>query len=401
MTHDLIVVGGGPAGSTCARRAAQLDLDVLLVEKAHHPRRKACGGGLTARVKDSLDFDITSAIEQVQCGLRLVSPSGLIVEEVRTEPTGYTVRREDFDHLLLKKAEEAGAQVIQGTEVIDLSEDSSGVDVFTSEGTFRGSLLVGADGVNSVVARKSGLHPRWMDNEVGLCIEASVPMDPSEISRLSGNPEWGDRITIEIQLGAVIHGYAWAFPKKNEYSLGIGVILEHLTDLKGAWKQFTDSFSKRCDTKLDLSNTTAMRIPLGGMIENLNTKRTMLIGDAGGFVCPSTGEGIYYAIETGRAAAEVAQKVVSGSSNVSTLTYFTQMRDSIGADLKVAKFMEKIMFKSNANMEAVCKMGKKDPVMRGHILDFIMGMNSYKQTRTKMIKRMMTKHPLTAMKMLV
>jgi len=127
----------------------------------------------------------------------------------------------------------------------------------------------------------------------------------------------------------------------------------------------------------------------------------MLVGDAGGFVCPSTGEGIYYAIETGRAAAEVAQKVVSGSSNVSTLTYFTQMRDTIGADLKVAKFMEKIMFKSNANMESVCKMGKEDPVMRGHILDFIMGMHSYKETRTKMIKRMMTKHPLTAMRMLV
>ncbi|MHA1905691.1 MAG: NAD(P)/FAD-dependent oxidoreductase [Candidatus Thorarchaeota archaeon] len=401
MAHDLLVVGGGPAGSTCARRAAQLGLDVLLVEKATHPRRKLCGGGLTARVNDALDFDFSSAVEHAQCGLRLVSPSGLVVEEIRTEPTGYTVKRENFDHLLLKKAEEAGVKVIQGIEVIDLSEDSSGVDVYTSEGSFRAGLLVGADGVNSVIARKSGLHPRWKDDEVGLCIEAAVPMDPSEIARISGNPEWGDRIAIEIHLGALNHGYAWAFPKKDEYSLGIGVIVKHLTDLKGAWKKFTKAFEARCDTKLDLSDTSAMRLPLGGMIDRTNTKRIMLIGDAAGFVCPATGEGIYFAIESGKTAADVAQKIASGSSNVSTLTYHSQMRDDIGADLKVAKFMEKIMFKSNANMEAVCKMGSEDPVMRHHILDFIMGLDTYRSMRSKMIKRMMTKHPLKAMKMIV
>ena len=64
MGHDLIVVGGGPAGATCARRAAQLGMDVLLIEKATHPRRKACGGGLTRRVTDSLDFDVSSVVEQ-------------------------------------------------------------------------------------------------------------------------------------------------------------------------------------------------------------------------------------------------------------------------------------------------------------------------------------------------
>jgi geranylgeranyl reductase family protein len=352
-------------------------------------------------VKATLDFDISSAIEQVQCGLRLVSPTGLVAEETRSEPTGYTVRRENFDHLLLKKAEEAGANVIQGTEVIDFSEDSSGVDIFTSKGSFRGSVLVGADGVNSVIARKSGLNPRWKDDQVGLCIEASVPMDSSEIARLSGNPEWGDKTVIEIHLGAVVHGYAWVFPKKEEFSLGIGVILKHLTDLKGAWKKFTDSFETRCDTKLDLTDTTAMRIPLGGMIERVNTKRIMLIGDAAGFVSPATGEGIHYAIESGLVAAEISQKVAAGSSNISTVTYFTQMRDSIGSDLKVAKFMEKIMFKSNANMERVCKMGSEDPVMRKHILDFIMGMETYRTMRSRMIKRMMTKHPVKSLKMLV
>ncbi|MCK5240407.1 MAG: geranylgeranyl reductase family protein [Candidatus Thorarchaeota archaeon] len=401
MAQDLIVVGGGPAGATCARHAAQLGLEVLLIEKATHPRRKACGGGLTARVKDALDFDFSSAIEHEQCALRLVSPSGLVVEEVRSEPTGYTVRREDFDHLLLKKAEEAGATVIQGSDVIDLVEDSSGVDVFTSEGSHRGGLLVGADGVNSVIARKSGLHPRWKDDEVALCIEASVPMDPSDITRISGNPEWGERVAIEIHLGALVHGYAWAFPKKSEYSLGIGVMVKHLTDLKGSWKKFTEAFEARCGTKLDLADTTSMRIPVGGMIDKTSSRRIMLIGDAAGFVGPATGEGIYYAIESGKSAAEVAQKIASGASNVSTVTYHTQMRDGIGADLKVAKFMEKIMFRSNANMEALCKMASEDPIMKRHTLDFIMGMESYRTMRSRMMKRMLTKHPLKALRMVV
>ncbi|MGY5873902.1 MAG: FAD-dependent monooxygenase, partial [Candidatus Thorarchaeota archaeon] len=211
VTYDLIVVGGGPAGATCARNAALLGLEVLVLEKTHPPRRKACGGGVTVRARNALDFDISGVIEREIYGVRIYSPSGLVIEQTRPEPSGFTVRREDFDFLLLEKAKEAGAEVITGAKVMDVVENSFSVLAITEDGSYNSHLLVGADGVNSTVGRKTGINTAWRDDEVGLCIEASVPLDTSEISRIVY-----ERSIIEIYFGPVLYGYAWAFPKKNE-----------------------------------------------------------------------------------------------------------------------------------------------------------------------------------------
>ncbi|MHA1494134.1 MAG: NAD(P)/FAD-dependent oxidoreductase, partial [Candidatus Thorarchaeota archaeon] len=100
----------------------------------------------------------------------------------KPEVTGYTVKRELFDKFLIEKASEAGADVRTGIEVADVQEGSTGVRVSCRDGsTFSARYLVGADGVNSRVARSTGLKPRWDEKEIGLCIEAGVSMDYDEI----------------------------------------------------------------------------------------------------------------------------------------------------------------------------------------------------------------------------
>ncbi len=400
MTYDVIVVGGGPAGATCARHAARLGLDVLLIEKRVHPRRKACGGGITLRVVDVLDFSIGSVIEREQCGLRLHAPSGIEVVEKRSTPTGYTIRREDFDNLLLRQAESADAEVIEGVRVVDVIEGSDAVEVITDDRNYRGQVLVGADGVNSTVARKTGIKTRWEDDEVCLCIEASVPMGPEDIVRLFGDPEeHGNRILIEIYFGALVHGYAWAFAKRAEVSLGIGALVSELHDLRGAWKKFVGVIEERGGVKCDLSSETAARVPLAGPIKRMYSSHTLLAGDAAGFVSPATGEGIYYAIESGRIAAETANDIVSGIRGVDTRTYQERCDKALGKDLRVAKSLADMMFHSIENMERVCQMAYDDEVMRHYTMELVMGLRSYRESRNRVIRRMLRKHLRTALRM--
>ncbi|NHJ12185.1 MAG: geranylgeranyl reductase family protein [Candidatus Thorarchaeota archaeon] len=401
MTRDLIIVGGGPAGASCARRASKLGLDVLVFEKAVHPRRKACGGGLTLRVSESLDFDISSVIEREQDGLRLHSPSGIMVENHRKEITGHTVRREDFDHLLLKKAQEAGADVIQNTKVTDVIEEASSVSVIVNGERETAKLVVGADGVNSTIARKSGLHERWKDNEIALTFEASVPMDPADILRISGSSEHHEHIFIDIFFGATPLGYAWAFPKRNEYSLGMGAMVSVMSNFKESWGRFVHEFEEKYNVECDLSQQTATRIPLGGLIPNLCSKRIMLAGDAAGFVAPATGEGIHYAVESGIMAAEVAQGIVEGRADVTTASYAKLCKDTIGKDLRIGRFLQKLLFKSTENMERFIRMCEKDEVMKEYSLELVMGYVPFKTSRLRMTKRMLRKHLGQAIRLLI
>ncbi len=94
MTRDLIIVGGGPAGATCARQATENGLDVLVLEKHVPPRRKICAGGFRPGLRNILDYDIGPVIERECCGSHIYAPSGLRVVCTRPQITGYTAKRE-------------------------------------------------------------------------------------------------------------------------------------------------------------------------------------------------------------------------------------------------------------------------------------------------------------------
>lgn len=402
MTHDIIVVGGGPGGAACAREAAKTGLDVLLLEKEEHPRRKMCGGGFRVGLLDLLDYDISPVIEHETCGSHIYAPSGLKVVCSKPEITGYTIKRDLFDHFLLKKASEAGAEVRTGIEVTDVHEGSTDVSVTCRDGsTFSARYLVGADGVNSRVARSTGIKSRWADKEIGLCIEAGVPMDHDDIMRITQGPyEESKRVCVEIFFGGLQHGYSWCFPKKDEVSLGMGCLMPYATGLKSAWAKFVSKFEKLNGIKVDISDAKAMRVPLAGPIKTTITKRIMLIGDSGGFVSPATGEGIFYAIETGQMAAGTVSDIIQGKiDNVDD--YQKKWKRTIGKQLKVSYFLANMMFNSDANMELVVQMAASDDFMKNRMVELIGGLKSYTELRNAIMKRVITRHPLKGIRLLV
>ncbi len=399
--HDLIIVGGGPAGASCARRAALHGLDVVLLEKSVHPRDKLCGGGLTPRIKDLVDFDISAVIERDIYAVRLISPSGRRPYLKRDTQAGYTVKRTKFDHLLLKKAEEADARVEQGTEVVAIEQLQSGIRVLTKGDSYRAPLLVAADGVNGIVARSLGIRRRWPSDRVGLCIAADVPVDSSEIERIMSVSEEEDCMPIEIFFGPVEWGYAWCFPKRDELSIGIGCRMDRMSNLKESWRNFVSMLERTRGIQIDPDSRKAFRVPIGGCEKRVLGRRTMLIGDAAGLVSPITGEGIYYAIESGLIAADVAKEATESCNSLLVRNYQDIIKTSICRELDAAMFIANIMYKSSNNIELICKIIQGDPVVGELMIDIVAATKPMPQLKTALIKRLATRHPLKALRLVV
>jgi len=160
MTTDaeVIIAGAGPAGSLAAYELATRGVSVLILEKSQFPRYKVCGAGLTYKILREIPFDVSPVLETTIHSI--VFSSGFREGFTRTsdQPMLFCSNRDAFDDFLLKKAVEAGARVIHGEKVMEVSQGQELVTVLTRNATYRSSLLIGTDGASSTVARSAGLR---------------------------------------------------------------------------------------------------------------------------------------------------------------------------------------------------------------------------------------------------
>ena len=396
--YDVAIIGGGPAGATCARRAALNGLDVLLIEKEVHPRQKLCGGALTQRVTELIDFSIEHAVQADFCGGRVYSQSGEYLEARLENYTGYLVDRTDFDHCLLQEARRAGAQVIENTEAVAVEQTKSGIRVLARGDSFKAHLLVGADGVNGVVARETGIRNKWSSDGVALCIAADIPMEHNEIVRTMSMNDT-ESVGIDLHFGIIDIGYGWCFPKREKVNVGIGCRMDKAANLRDHWNSFLKRLERLKGFSLKVSERSAFRVPFGGKLKKHVDRRTMLVGDAAGFVSPVTGEGIFYAMLSGLLAADVATEAAEMKMPYHLVTYEKRLKERIVPELSIAAGMSNLLFKSRENVELVFRIAKEDPLMRKYILDFIGGVRSYSHIRRDMTKRMLSRHPLKTLKL--
>ncbi|MFX1367123.1 MAG: NAD(P)/FAD-dependent oxidoreductase [Promethearchaeota archaeon] len=392
--YDVIVVGGGPGGSTAARRAALKGLSVLLLDKEEFPRIKPCGGGMNPTVERTLDFSIDEVVQRRPHGFRMFSPSGLVVDGSQPKPSGILVMRSDFDHLLLKKAEEAGVTVLEGQKVIGAEHDSRGVSVLTKGGGIHtGSYLIGADGINSTVAKSLGFYQGWSKDSAAITIEVEAEVGQDAVERICGVPGEKGRVTFDIYLGAVQFGYGWCFPKKTILSMGLGGRQDKIQNLRGIFNKWFDEFKKKHEISPEILSDTAARVPYSGATRTTAFGRTLLVGDAAGFVNPFDQEGAVMAIQSGVIAATIVEQAVQTSNANALKGYERAWKEEFGDILKVGKNIAKMLFKGTKNMEVVCQMGAKDPVIRDIMFRLIDGQESYNSLYRSLIKRVLTKHP--------
>src|SRR5919204_3415223 len=192
-SHDVAIIGGGPAGSTAAYRLASAGARVLLVDKATFPRDKPCGGGVTLRAARLLPFSIEPVVEDVVDRLDCRLNYGPRFVRRASAPLAYMTQRVRLDHFLLEQAAAAGAEVRQGTTVDPREADAA--------------IVIGADGCNGTSARLLGLGGQM---DYGVALEANFPHE----QRFSGS--------MVLEGASLPGGYGWIFPKGDHVNVGVG-----------------------------------------------------------------------------------------------------------------------------------------------------------------------------------
>ncbi len=297
---DVIIVGAGPAGSTAAYELALKGVNVIILDKEKFPRYKACGGGITYKAAQLLPFSIDPVVEKIIHEISFSSNYKSQFQRRSDKCFMYCVMRDRFDQFLVEKAIEIGAEFIDSTKVTDVSYNDKSVIVKTSKSEFKGKVLIGADGANSIVARSCGLSKEIIK---GVTLEAEI--------RLNNHSEKLHE-AVQIDWGTVPAGYAWIFPKNDHISLGVGGPLEVSKYLKSYYQNILKDHDIPASEVYSLkAHTLPYRLKAG----NYSNSNVILTGDAAGLTDALTGEGIYYAIKSGRIAAKVSYEYLSGLSH--------------------------------------------------------------------------------------
>ncbi|MBN2568194.1 MAG: geranylgeranyl reductase family protein [Deltaproteobacteria bacterium] len=305
MMYDLIIIGGGPAGSAAGRIAGQSGLNTLLLDKEDFPRNKLCGGALSERALSYLDFEIPPSMREKEIFGMRVRFSGRSVEGSKGYRIATIVTRRYFDNLLFEKAREAGVDIKTGEKVIDLREDSDHVEVVSSNGSYRSRFLLIAEGAQGRL--KERVRKRDTKWEYGISLVANIQADNREIdARLPA--------LIEIHPGIIHMGYGWIFPHDGYYSVGIWGPAAYMVDHRSVMKNFLldNGFSSKQKIKGHV-------MTMGGIRRDVTGSRIVFVGDAAGFMDPFSGEGIAFAIRSGQIAAEVISDILLRENNESRL----------------------------------------------------------------------------------
>lgn len=290
---DVVVVGAGPAGSVCARKLAENDLDVVLIEREALPRYKTCGGGLVSRALDSLDLpdSMLDEIVERRCErleLNLLDAGLAFAVNRRPAPILMTMRSA-LDACLADLAVDAGGRLVASCEFHGLDSRGESLRLRTSLGEVETGWIVGADGVGSRVARAAG----WTEGvQTVPAIESEIRVGREVFEKFAG--------AARFDFGFVPHGYGWVFPKREHLSVGCLTTRPESTRLSPSFDRYLQELG--LDAPLERVDH-GFAIPIRPRSRELTRGRVLLVGDAAGLADPITCEGITHAIWSGQSAA--------------------------------------------------------------------------------------------------
>ncbi|WP_455366849.1 geranylgeranyl reductase family protein [Kaarinaea lacus] len=296
-TCDVLIVGGGPAGSSCARQLVAAGLNVIVLDKSSFPRDKVCAGWITPAVVEELEIDLADYRRDHVCqdirSFRTGSMEGSSVHNQYNETVSYGIRRCEFDHYLLQRS---GARLRLNEPLQQLQREGN---FWIINNSIQAPMLVGAGGHFCPVARYLGARVGKSERSV-----AAQEMEFEMTAEQAANcPLQAD--TPELFFYPDLSGYGWLFRKDNFLNIGVG------REDTGKIAQSAEAFLEWCKKQGKVPRDVTAKLKGHAYLLYEHAARTMvadgvlLIGDAAGLAYTESGEGIRPAVESGLIAAQV------------------------------------------------------------------------------------------------
>jgi geranylgeranyl reductase family protein len=280
--YDVLVVGGGPAGSATAHRLAEAGASVVLVDKARFPRDKPCGGGLTMRAVRNCPVDPSPVVEEEVDVVELRFRYRDAVVRRASSPVIWMTQRRRLDAFLLDAARERGVEVREETTV--------------DPAAFPADWVVAADGANGTTARAFGLGEGIVH---GVAYEGNAPYGVVPRER------YAHRAVVE--LADIPGGYGWAFAKGDHVNVGVGAWQSEGPRIREHLRRVCEAHGVEPDR---LEHLRGHRLPLRRPGVTIAGERTLCVGDAAGLIDPVSGDGMYECFVSARLGADA---ILAGS----------------------------------------------------------------------------------------
>jgi len=352
---DVIIVGGGPSGASCAISFAESGLQVALVDKASFPRDKTCGDALSIDVINQVSWMSASLAEKFKeyqnkiasYGVKIFSADHSSIDipliYKGAKGCGYVFPRLDFDNLLFQHAKEYNnIHVFENSEVKKIEQTKDAVIVTTKDIQIEAPIIVGADGAHSIVSKQ--LSDIEVDKE-HYCAGLRIYYE--------GITGFNNDNMIELHFFKdVVPGYLWLFPlADNKANVGIGMLSSAVAKKRVNLKETLQRLiTNHPDIKERFKNAKALEtvkgygLPLGSKKRNISGERFLLTGDAASLIDPLTGEGIANAIRSGRIAAThvMACFKTNDFSAAFNKSYDKEIYDKMWKEFKISKLLQKL-----------------------------------------------------------
>jgi len=356
ISTEVLVIGGGPAGAAAGYWLARHGHDVTVVERKTFPRDKTCGDGLTPRAVHQLsEMGLAEPLSKYHrySGLRATGMGRELELEWPSHPVypshGYVVRRRELDQMVAENAAAAGATLLTGHEALEPVIERGfvrGATVLTKKGdtrTISARYVVVADGANSRFGRALGTF-RTREWPYGTAIRTywKTPRH--------ADPWIESALDVKDRNGNPMPGYGWIFPVGDgTVNIGVG-LLSTFRDFKSVnTTHLLDAYAHQVAERWEIDpgnpecKATSGRIPMGGSVGPKAGPSYLVIGDAAGSVNPFNGEGIDYAYETARMAAQVLHEALV-ANDPAALQHYPKLLDAEYGDyFKVARLFARII----------------------------------------------------------